>query len=61
MLVLALAVGPLVVACSGKDDAAPPDTEAETTTTTAAPLPRYPLTGLPAIDAAVAGTTRRSW
>ena len=40
----------------GKNDAAPPDTEAEaTTTTTTAPLPCYPLTGLPAMDAAVAG------
>ena len=56
VLVTALALGPLAVACSGKNDAAPPDTEAEaTTTTTTAPLPRYPLTGLPAMDAAVAG------
>ncbi len=44
-----------VAACSGKDDAeAPPDT-AEAGTTTVPELPRFPLTDLPAADAATAG------
>ena len=52
-----LAAGLLAASCSGgggDEDAAPEPTE-PTTTTTAAPLPTYPLTGLPGADADVLG------